>query len=238
MKSLILNSKLSNESGYSFVPCLALVAFIIIGFSVVLQRAHQQFDRIKLKRTQQEARFIQRNLTMIFANRSVCQANINDGALGKTLSDLTAHQTQLFFPNTSGSLAGFKLAPGSHFRNTEISSLRFSVPNRVSPSDSSYIATLNVGVRVGTTAQTLSIAIPFYFLTNSSGDIKDCFATQLLPPGLGQPALALEDALCKLVTGNMNFSYRPFEQICFDMSSEHTTSFLLTGINATNNRAW
>lgn len=220
------------------MPCLSLVAFLIIGFSVILNRAHQQFDRITLMRTQQEARFIQKNLIMIFANKSVCQSNIGDAALGKNLTDLTARQTQLFFPNTTGSHAGFKLAPGSKFRNVEISSLRFTAPGQVSSSDSSYIATLNVGVRVGTTEQTLNIAIPFYFLADSGGDITDCFASEMLPPSPGQPALALEDALCKQLSGNANVAYRPFEHICFDMSTQPTTSILLTGIDTSNNRAW
>lgn len=241
MKSTIANSMkkcIVNESGYTLVSCLSLISFLVMGFSVILNRTHQQFERITLSRAQVDARFLQKNITMIFANRSVCQSNISDSAIGRTLNNVARPQTQLFFPNTSGSHAGYRLAVGSKWKNMEINSLRFTAVNRVTTSDLSYIATLNIGIRVGMTNQILNVPVPFYFLTDSSGNLQDCFATQMLPPSPGQPALALEDALCKQIGGGPQYSYRPFEHICFNMSSQPTTSVLLTGIDTPNNRLW
>lgn len=164
------------------------------------------------------------SLKMMFSKRSSCKQNLSANAFGSNLSSLNpAVDAHILVPNFSGQATEPLLRTGRYYAGLIVTSVRFSAPRPVDAGvESSYIAELNVTYNNPMNQGDRTVTMPFYFVTDSSGDLLDCFMTSYIPvadtASLGAIPSTIEDLLCTqnaMQSGDTQpYIYLPQNKLC------------------------
>jgi hypothetical protein len=180
--------------GYAILPLLFLLIFIGISFSFVHSRINDRMSFDRRQRISVAAKHVATTISMIYSNRQSCLANLDNGHLAGSLSQLKARsdtgKLRLRIPGNNA----VAIARNSQFLGLKISDIRLGNPIQPFPTEQGFIIPLNVSVEVGANLPAQTVSIPFYFVSDAVGKIRDCYATAYTNP---QMSLTLEDAICK-----------------------------------------
>ena len=200
------------------IPVLMTVVAIFAQSFLLWFQARQ---RVSVRTTAQaEIMNLSTMLKMSLSSNLGCDLNRTAGAFGANLSQLNnlsaLRNIQILSP-AGGGIALAKVGQQiEHLRITEIyfspQSDHIKIPN-----ENSYIANLFIQTVDPYSRAMSAIIIPFYLVTNASGDLTGCFATTYADSSAETPTTA-ENFLCETVAGS-NLVYSPTEHTCIPQNT-------------------
>lgn len=168
------------ERGSILLGTLFLAVMVALALGSLMYKVENTRQNNVRAGARTAAIYAQSALQMMLSKSATCNANLTDAFFGTTLAEIEARSTantlRISLPGLSAGSPAVVTA-GSVFSRMTIRKLSFGAPVQEFPGDLAYVADLTVEATPFGASAYRSFVIPFYFLTDSSGLLTECFAS-------------------------------------------------------------
>lgn len=205
--------KRKNQKGNIIILSLPLIISIAILMGAFMSWLNFHGKLQARDRVLEDASHLNTMLKMVFSNREACRKNLSPAAFGTSLPALgVATHLSVLKSDSSAVAPTVWFSSGHSYQGLVITDVKFSTARKIPAPENSYIADLSIFYRNPLTQTDREITLPFYFITDSTGNIlQDCVASSYVAAA---SQITKEDKICMLQHMGPNYIYLPKNQTC------------------------
>jgi type II secretory pathway pseudopilin PulG len=217
MKPNHFNLNRTDEHGFIMVSILILGIVITISMISLISYFQSQNKAQARQRARLEITSLRTTIEMLLSSPTACKSNLTSGGFGASLTQLNALSSagtvQVRYPPSSGPSNGVMISLTKQFNQLTATKIGFSAPVQLIPTDTVYLADLTIRVTDNSLLSPKPLIIPFYLVSDASGNLTDCFATAYVDTTGAPPYLTMEDDVCHKVKGSST-AFQPRIHAC------------------------